>query len=296
MWKEKTSHDGDSLGGVEAQTGNLVHEAMHAFHASTKKKVSDRILDGYNRMKVAKKDKYPGGDLATAESLFHSWAEQETSATKGVVVGSEIELRYKWPVFYSAAEYSTYRKAAKGKRKTPVPEEEALITGHVDELRRLDDVIYVCDEKTGWTGSDKMMGAHVAQLAAYVVGVKLLNLFPGVTKFRGYIKRTRDLQSKKGEPYYYKVIDSFEQAEELMWVIGLRLGEIAQGVITHTPGEHCRNCPLEQYPGCLTGAVRPPVNQNNKFNVGEAVQYTEQTKPVKKVTTKVLPRKPLSTF
>ena len=121
MWMEKTSHDGDTLGGPEAQTGNLVHCGMAAFHASKAKTIQGRITDGVKAIKQSKLEHYVGGDLATAESLFHSWSSQEQKASKGKVVGSEIELRYKWPVFYSAAEYQAYVKAKKVK---PIPKKK----------------------------------------------------------------------------------------------------------------------------------------------------------------------------
>jgi hypothetical protein len=292
MWAEKTSHDGDTLGGAEAQTGNLVHVGMQAFHGSKKKKIDDRISEAFAVMRESKLTKYTGGDLGTAETLFHSWCCQEKKFSKGEIVGSEIELRYKWPIFYSAAEYSAYKKAKKSK---PIAQEEATITGHVDELRRLDDVVYICDEKTGWTPADKMTGYYAAQIAAYVVGIKLSGMFPDVTKYRGYVKRTRDLQSS--DPYYYCIINSYEQAEDLMLTVGLRLGEIAQGVLTHTPGEHCRFCPLNGFPACLAGDVKPVDKQKSRFSKpAPAGRFAGSTATKSLPTINNSSNKPRSTF
>ena len=163
------------------------------------------------------------------------------------------------------------------------------ITGHTDEVRMLDDVLYICDEKTGWTPADRMTGEYAAQIAGYVVGIHLSGMFPEITKYRGYIKRTRDIGTS--DPYYYKVINDLKHAYSLMYAVSLRAGEIAQGVYLHTPGSHCRNCPLDGFPNCLDGIYKPvkpsAVNQVNS--------HTKGTKAKKRAALPLLnPPKPLT--
>ena len=147
--------------------------------------------------------------------------------------------------------------------------------GHMDQIRyaypdhrdRENMGFYLWDAKNGAAEGEAMLGDYAFQLAAYHLGADSTGEYPGllvggIIRTKGYLSRVKDKETNKlrqGRPGEHKVFFhagwTLEDSRAILADVARLIGQIRQGEITHTPGVHCRYCPLD-HPSCTSQTAR----------------------------------------
>lgn len=217
-----------------ADTGNLVHSGIHAYH--TQRAITDKALMAAI---AAVRDKFPLGNPDEAHRICIKYRNRDKEEKRGQVIECELEIKVTLPPV-------SYDKT----------QEEIVITGHVDQVRRLvDRSLYVCDMKNGRKAGAKIVKVYAPQLALYTVGVHQKYKVP----CKAFILRTQDLL-RSDLPFWWDMGFDEVGAMKILEVVRHRIAVIRNGALCSTPGEWCEtyNCMNMQFPNCVTGE---PVTQ-----------------------------------
>lgn len=150
-----------------------------------------------------------------------------------------------------------------------------IAEGHMDQVRyaypdhkdREHMGFFLWDAKNGKAEGEQMLGDYAFQLAAYHVGAAATGDYPGllvggIIRTKGYLSRIKDKETRKlreGKPGEHKVFFhagwTLEDSFAIMANVAYQIGQIRQGEMPHTPGAHCRYCPLD-FPSCISDNTR----------------------------------------
>jgi hypothetical protein len=135
--------------------------------------------------------------------------------------------------------------------------------GHLDQIRynfpyekeREHLGFTLWDVKNGAAEGETMLGDYAYQLAAYTLAAAPLYeglSVGGVIRTKGYITRGKPAPGTHSVFFHagWKVSD----CRAILSTVEYLIGEIRQGRIPHTPGAHCRYCPLD-FPNCTSNGV-----------------------------------------
>jgi len=243
LFIEKVMVEGDQLGDEKAQTGNLVHAGIKAFHDYKGK--GDALTHAKALMQLAAKV-YTAGDYAEAERMLEAYARRELSERRGKVILCEEKI--------------TLTLAASPLDPTG---NNIYITGTVDLVRLLGkDVLYIIDHKTGMTYGENMVKGYMAQLAAY--GLAIMQRYPD-KKYKTFITRIQDLK-RSNLPFWWPMpgLETPEGCMKVLEVVVDRIAILRAGRIHHTSSKECETyCPLVMYPNCqnVELGVKPKLEQ-----------------------------------
>lgn len=223
----------DELGGTGAQTGNLVHVAVAAFHKEPD--VERKVQAGLAEMQ-ANLTKFPGGDFPEAEKHYlHYVADPRNRDANVIAVEKLVEF-----------ELPPHELDPTG--------EPIYIRGTMDQIRQLDDgrtMIY--DIKTGKNSGWHMIHSYAYQMAAYLLAARK-NGFPFVEnaviiRTGGYRVRGADLPSPGG--VFFPTHLSVERSLYMMSRIRRSIALIRKGEIDFGPGDQCTYCPYNGLENCI---------------------------------------------
>ena len=107
----------------------------------------------------------------------------------------------------------------------------------------------------------------VSKNVATALGLEATGRYPGllvggIIRTKGYLSRIKDKETKKlraGRPGEHKVFFhagwDMSECRAILSNVSYMIGQIRAGNIPHTPGLHCRYCPLD-FPSCTADKVR----------------------------------------
>lgn len=222
----------DEGGGAAAQTGNLLHEAVAAFHrCASSMAVRNRTEEGLAALEAARQ-KFPDGDAAKARNWFAAYVADEANQSADVPwVEQPVELKL------AAAEFDPTG-------------EPIVVVGTLDQIRRgSDGTLSLWDLKTGSrrTGKESLT-AYAVQQAVYLLAAREC-LSPdvepgGLIYIPGYEKRL----GKRFFPYAITVDECMLLVQHLVYTVAL----VRSGVPIFRPGvDTCEYCPCGTYDVCL---------------------------------------------
>jgi RecB family exonuclease len=221
-------HEEDSNGGVAAQTGNLIHRAVDAFHKTTDREA--RVAAGVAALEAAR-EKFPGGDAKKAQKIFTAYAADPENA----------DARVKW--VEQAVELTL---PADHLDPTGEP---IVIRGTMDQGRiGSDGIPRVWDVKTGdYLPPRECLDEHTVQQAVYVLAARK-TLHP---KFEpGGLIYTPNYEKSRGKrhlPYPMTV----QQCEDVIAMLPLVVAAVRRGRAIARPGvDSCRWCDHKSWPRC----------------------------------------------
>lgn len=248
-----TLMDGQGESNEYADTGSMVHMGIQVFHESRGNEIAalaaiEKSIEIY---------KY--GIITDAITHFKNYAKREKAEKRGEVIELEKVIQIK----LKAAEFDKTKK-------------EIVINGHVDQIRKLGDWLYVIDHKTGYKDGLVMVREHTPQLAAYHIGV--CDMYK-TKKVKTFIARTRDLISSRN-PFLWQMPFDYTRAIKIMDTVRHKVALIRMGIFDSTPGKHCDFCRDERfYPDCVDGQgqIRPPKTESQTkrgvIHLTQAVQH-----------------------
>jgi len=229
MFMERFKSDGNLIDDVAANTGSMVHAGIEWFHKKD-------ITAGMKAID-ASREKYPAGDIEEAKTLLRKYVERHKSDPRGKIIASEVLLKVEIPC---AAFDETKQKI--------------LITGTVDQIRRVGDEIWVVDHKSGRRSGADMCDYYAPQIAAYMLmaAVHLGTLEP----VKGYITRLQDLK-RSDYKFWWELEFGLSDCLAILAPVQSRIAELRMGRMDSTPNKNCDYCAVKPYPNCVTGREAP---------------------------------------
>lgn len=241
----------DDEGGPAAQIGSLTHAGVAEFHRhpgnilQRKKAAWDAIQ--------AHAGRFPLADSTEVRLLITPYMDDPRN--------QEAEI------------WVHQLKGKDGKaRDTPMIEEEVLFTlpphpidptgepihvwGHLDQIRRINQVPKVCDYKTGKKTGWELIHDHAIQISAYTYGARQLGIkdcVPGPI-IRGHGYRTKEAHEQKilsPDGVFFNSPVLWEDVELILENVRMHIGLMRGGQINFGPGPHCTFCEFGGLAGCL---------------------------------------------
>lgn len=266
--------------GEAAQTGNLVHVGIQAWHGNKSK------IQATDAMKRAKTI-YPLGNITDAIYLLERYIERETARPMlGNVIATELEHKSKFQTEYGETEKK------KGMKSGTV----IWFQGTMDMVRYYYDVsrsmptFVLIDHKTGQSSGQDMIYQYYAQLAGYTVLLddmikqndKRLNLSsldkfkPGMSYvIHPAITRIRAL-SRSNLQFQFPLPFNQHGAKRVMQAITHRIEILRTGHKSAHPGKQCDWCE-SKWPEC-------ELNEHQRISLAVLPTATAQKKQLKSVT------------
>jgi PD-(D/E)XK nuclease superfamily len=226
--------DDDDSSGPAADTGSAMHRAADAWH--TRARGDTRAAVEIMRAGLSE---YPQADLDRAAEMFLNYASDPRNINADIIQ-SEAKVRFTLPPC-----------------ETGQTQEAIWVKGTLDQVRRHEGVLTLCDIKTGGfhSGID-MLAVHAMQLAAYQLGASELL---GEPVRQAKIIRVQDYDAlksgpRKGQqrgPVFWTAPWRFDQC--LMILDGVRrmVAMIRAGRVWANPGDACKFCPQMGIANCL---------------------------------------------
>ena len=220
-------------GGAAAQIGSLTHKGVEAFHLTTGPQAK-RFAAAMEAMRRFLPD-YPLADFDEARlNLTPYCADPRNQAAE--IIAIEREIRF---------------------QLTPHPidatKQLIYVKGTLDQLRRENGKLLVCDLKTGQPSGYQMVHDYAYQMAGYVIGARQ-NGFPEaepgyIIRTRAYRERSAILPSPAG--VYWHLPFTAEKCEWLLDAVRLNVALIRMGLVNYGTGPHCTYCTHKGLEGCL---------------------------------------------
>lgn len=232
FYMERVIGDGTDRAGPPAETGNLCHVGIQAYHTH-KGKGGTATAHAKTMLSLAAKV-YPQGDIEEALSMLDKYIKRDAAERRGTVIHSEEKIEVRIP----PADFDPTKK-------------DIVIIGTVDQVRAIGrTTLYVVDHKTGWKPGVEMVQDHMTQLAAYTLGV--MRRYPNHT-VQPFITRIRDL-IRSNLPFWWPIPLATEaDCLAVLGPIRTRIAELRMSVYDSTPGKHCEWCNRSygySYPTC----------------------------------------------
>jgi hypothetical protein len=224
-------------GGPAAQTGSLVHAGVEAFH---------REVDGAKKVAAAvaamqqAAGRFPLADHNEARLYLEPYLCDPRNATADVVA-VELPVRLELP--------------AHPFDPTGLP---VIVRGRLDQIRRENGRLIVCDLKTGKGRGWEMLHDYAHQQAAYVLAARQSGYptaEPGyLIRCYGYRERSAVLPSPDGVQWWLPF--DVAACEQLMARVTLAVALVRRGEVDFGPGPHCTFCPQKGLDNCIPHATR----------------------------------------
>lgn len=228
MFYEKTTQDGELGSSEAADTGNLAHVGIQAYHT-----LGGKLPTVLAAIKSAKAADYKEGDADRALAFVEKYIERCKQEKRGKVIRTEWKVKISIPC---------HPLDPTGK--------DIWITGTVDQVRDLGDTYYVVDHKTGYTPGASMLQIYAPQQAVYMLGTA--QAYPD-KKVLSYITRLQDL-ARKDLPFWWRMPFTVAQCLTVLQPVQEKIAMLrASRLQSATPGKHCEWCPKQVFPGCVTG-------------------------------------------
>lgn len=219
---------GEYEGKPSAQTGNLVHSAAKWYHKTTGTEAA-RIAAGKEALEAARAE-FPQGDAEKASKIFSSYvADRENKEAEVVWCEEPVRLTLKAD-------------------PTDPTQEEIVIAGTLDQVRRKNGVLRVWDIKTGerYTAEYNVL-KYLIQQSAYTLAARQtldpeiqpggLIFTPGYGKVRGKVHLPNPL--------------TVEQCGDLLLTVPLIVSNIRRGErLFHPSPSACEWCKVGPWPKC----------------------------------------------
>jgi hypothetical protein len=223
----------DSVSGKAADTGTGVGRGAELWHRGY---TWDKVL---RTLKDEHEADFPKADMAEVEKLVKRYCDDPRNLPHYVVERSlEQEVLVEIP-----------------------GEPPWIAVGHTDQVRycfpdhpdREELGFRLWDIKNGKADGETMLGDYAFQLSAYAKGLAATGTYPGlmvggVIRTKGYITRSK-LEPGEHNVFFHAGWD-LDDCDKILANVMIQLQSIRDGVIAHTPGAHCRYCPLN-WPNCL---------------------------------------------
>jgi hypothetical protein len=228
----------EDLTGEAAETGSVAHAAIAAYHRARGHQ------EGVEAGLAAIRDclgRFPRADPEDAARHFADYvADPRHPAAEVVAVERPVRL-----VLPPAEGDPTGR--------------EVVIEGTLDQVRRHDGRLLVCDVKTGATPGWQMVHDYLFQVVAYAAAA---TAELGEPVEPGYLIRTRGYRKKGVRPA--------DAPEGVLWHFGLApdqcrvyldqvrelVAQVRAGAVRFGPGLHCAYCPLQGIWNCTARAEK----------------------------------------
>lgn len=220
-------------GGSKAQTGNLIHDAVEAYH----KAKADREAAGLAALAAARAA-FPDGDPVYAEKISRAYFADPANQTADVIF-NEQPVRLELP----CAPYD----------HTGLP---VVIQGTLDQVRRETvggrKALRVWDIKTGdrFTGEESLLH-YAVQQAVYVLAARASldpSIEPGGLIYTPAYTRNR---GSKFIPFNHGIDECWVLVQPLVhWAAAIRNGE----PIFRPDVERCKWCDHRPWPKCIKAA------------------------------------------
>lgn len=226
-----TMHD-EGLGGVSAQTGNLVHDAAEAYHKE-KGTQSDRVAAGLAALAAAR-EQFPQGDAEKATTIFGSYAADPENQN-AVVLWCEQRVRLVLPA------------APSDPTGEPI-----VIEGTLDQVRRHPDGRKrVWDIKTGSAKTaDENVTDYLIQQATYTLAA-VETLDPEIEP--GGLIYTPGYLSSRGRRHLELPL-TIETCKLLLAGVPDIVAAIRRGTpLAYPSADVCKWCDVRPFPKCANG-------------------------------------------
>lgn len=235
----------DSEGGPAAQTGSLTHVGVAEFHR-VKGALLKRKRAAWDAIK-AHAGEFPEADENEVRLFITPYMEDPRNINaqfaldeKGMPI-IEYELKFTLPP-----------------HELDQSQELIHLWGHVDQVRLTNGTAEVCDYKTGKKTGWEMLHDYALQIAGYTYGIReqfkhlptLKHARPGPI-IRGYGYRTRDAIGESPDGVFFANPFRWQDVEELLDIVRLRVALIRNGFINYGPGPHCTFCEFGGLTGCI---------------------------------------------
>lgn len=219
----------DTLGGVAAQTGNLVHTGVQAYHTQTGEE-NDRVAAGLAALAAAR-EKFPQGDQTRANRIYTNYTRDPKNITAKV----------KWVE-------QRVRLVLKAEPYDPTGE-DIVIDGTLDQVRWDGEHLSVWDIKTGERlSANEVLDEHIVQQSVYVLAARKsldASIEPGGLIYTPGYEITR---GRTHLPYQMTVAD----CEATLSMVPILVAHARAGrPLAHPSLESCRYCEHKKYPKCL---------------------------------------------
>jgi len=243
----------ESVSGPAADLGTAVGRGQELWHQGK------TLEDVLATLKAEQPKEFPKANLETTNKTVTRYCNDPRNFPEVVVTRSlEQEVRLVIPCHPEDPSGQPY---------------EAV--GHMDQIRyaypyekeRENMGFFLWDAKNGKAEGEEMLGDYAFQLAAYALGADALGEYPGllvggIIRTKGYMSRIKDSETGKlraGYPGEHKVFFhagwTVDDCRGILANVAYMIGQIRKGQIAHTPGAHCRYCPLD-FPSCTADNVR----------------------------------------
>ena len=230
LWLVLSMGEPEDQGGIAAQTGSLVHEAVAAFHLELDVNKKGEI--GLATLSSSF-PKFPLADTTSARLSYTHYANDPRNYLARIV-----EINGKFAIEYKVT-----------LQLTPHPSdptgEPVFIEGTLDQIRVDDDGgLYIYDVKTGSAkGGWEMIHEYAYQQAAYTLAARQngIPVNPGyIIRTYGYRVRGATLPSAEG--VFFAMPFTIEVAHMLMERVALEVANIRRNEVHVGPGVYCNYC------------------------------------------------------
>lgn len=227
----------DDAGGPAAQTGNVVHAAVAAFHLEpdTGKKVAAAVAE----LQRAAAE-FPQADPAEARLYLEPYlCDPRNQTARIVAVERPVSL--------------TLDPHPLDPTGQPI-----VIRGKLDQIREEDGKLLVDDLKTGARTGWEMVHDYAYQQAAYALASRASG-FPTAEPgriIRVYGYRTRGARLPSPDGVFFSLPFDVAGARTLLDRVRLAVALVRRGEVDFGAGSHCTYCPLKGLDSCIPAATR----------------------------------------
>lgn len=251
----------DSEGKESAQTGNLTHAGVAAFHL-TKGGLKIREKAAWDAI-AAVRDKFPLGDLDETRLFITPYMADMRNITAEFALLPD-------PTLDKGS--TTYKQQLKAGTVPLVPAveypvefilpphpfdktgEDIYVEGTLDQVRSTPQRFnYVDDLKTGKISGWQMIHDYAVQIAAYTYGAREVGIKdaqPGrVIRAMGY--RTRESKGSTPDGVFWSMPFTWHDVSLILENVRLHVALVRNGDIQFHPGPHCTYCEFGGLQNCI---------------------------------------------
>jgi hypothetical protein len=209
--------------GVAGDTGSAMHKAAAAFHKGKDLAESLGVMQAHTH-------EYPLADLQDAASLFLTYAQDPRNREATILL---------------CEEKVTFTIAAAPEDPTG---EAIVVEGTVDQVRMESGRPRVWDIKTSKKDPTEVRAKTTHQAAAYCIGASMRLNMP---VHPGGIIMPRKYRADGSGPVFWHFTFKFEDIEQILLPVRLRVAEIRRKQLYHVPNENCGWCHQRSEEVCL---------------------------------------------
>lgn len=228
----------DDSSSIATHTGSLIHAGIEAFHEEATKTSVEKGIEAALSAIRTRGQEFPLHDPDDVRIVTQHYIKDPRNQ-KAEIVALERKFRIAMEPHPSDP--------------TGLP---IIIQGTSDQIRRMYQMNYLYDVKTGKPESREMIYAHIYQLSAYWLlaeanGIEISKAF--IIRTQGY--RTRGAALPEPQGVFLEVPLTPKRVHLYMDRVRYRVAEIRQGIIDFGPGVYCNYCPFNGLANCTSDAA-----------------------------------------